>query len=337
MIPCDDLEGALDLLCPMHLLLDDNGRIRQAGPTLRKLRPASSFVGQMFLEVFDLNRPKSVTSFEPLMQKAGTKLHLTFRDHPQTELKGVLVPRRGGRGAIVNLSFGISILDAVKDYALNSSDFSATDLTVELLYLVEAKSAAMEALRGLNLRLQGARQEAEKRADTDALTGLSNRGAADQKLRQLVQMQSRFAVMHLDLDFFKAVNDSLGHAAGDVVLQHVAQAMSAETRASDMVARVGGDEFLLIFDRVVSVSFLNAIAKRLIAKIEEPIVYGDKICRVSASAGTALWDGLRADDPARLLREADVALYAAKKAGRGRHFVFDDAMLERSDALRFAG
>ncbi len=125
-----------------------------------------------FWPCFELLRPRSVTTVPGLMAAAGGRLHLRFRDEPRTALKGLIAPLPNRSGAVVNLSFGISILDAVRDYALTSADFSGTDLAIELLYLVEAKSAAMEASRSLNLRLQGAMLEAEEQAYTDTLTGL---------------------------------------------------------------------------------------------------------------------------------------------------------------------
>ena len=152
------------------------------------------------------------------------------------------------------------------DYALVSSDFAATDLAIEMLYLVEAKSAAMEASRKLNLRLQGAMIAAEEQAFTDTLTGLKNRRAMDHVLARLIEAGREFALMHIDLDFFKAVNDTLGHAAGDHVLQNVARIMVEETRSDDTVARVGGDEFVILFDGLTDRETLVRVAERIIQK-----------------------------------------------------------------------
>ena len=219
MTDTQELAGLLETLCPMFLLVDQKGCIGQAGPTLQTLRPELPLVGQGFLDVFELIRPRTVTTVPALTSMAGAKLHLKFRDEPRTTLKGLVAPLQQSGGAVINLSFGISILDAVRDYALTSADFSGTDLAIELLYLVEAKSAAMEASRSLNLRLQGAMLAAEEQAYTDTLTGLKNRRAMDHVLGHLISTNSAFALMHLDLDFFKSVNDRLGHAAGDYVLQ----------------------------------------------------------------------------------------------------------------------
>ena len=322
MIHRQDLKGILDILCPMHVLLDRTGHIVSVGHTLQKLRPEEAMPGNRFLELFELNRPRAVANMNGLLAVSGAKLHLLFRDSPRTALKGVVVPLPDGDGAIVNLSFGISVLDAVRDYALTSADFSATDLAIELLYLVEAKSAAMEASRKLNLRLQGAKIAAEEQAFTDTLTGLKNRRALDHILSRLTVTDIPFAMMNLDLDFFKAVNDTLGHAAGDHVLQQAARIMVEETREDDMVARVGGDEFVLLFMNLTDRARLSRIARRLIDRLEEPVPFDGQNCRISASIGTVLSDQSDQRDPADLLHKADVALYASKRAGRACHTLY---------------
>ena len=162
MMKTDDLAALLETLCPMFVLVDESGCIRQVGPTLQKLRPDQPMMGKGFLDLFELVRPRMVTTIPALMSTAGGRLHLRFQDEPRTALKGLIAPLPACGGAVINLSFGISILDAVRDYALTSADFSGTDLAIELLYLVEAKSAAMEASRSLNLRLQGAMLAAEE-------------------------------------------------------------------------------------------------------------------------------------------------------------------------------
>ena len=332
-INSSQLADVLDLLCPMYVLLDETGHICRVGPTLQKLRADQPMKGQRFLELFELNRPKAVSSFTGLMKTSGAKLHLRFRDEPQTGLKGSIVALPGASGAIINLSFGISVLEAVRDYALNSADFSATDLTIELLYLVEAKSAAMAASRTLNLRLQGMMIAAEEQAFTDTLTGLKNRRALDHVLGRMVTSGKAFALMNLDLDYFKAVNDTMGHAAGDHVLQQAARIMVEETRGDDIVARVGGDEFVLIFGELTDRKNLQRVADRLIELLEQPISFGNQTCRISASAGTVIWCNEGEPKASDLLYEADLALYAAKRAGRACHkFYTPEMRTEKQDS-----
>lgn len=326
MMTVEQLAVLAAKIAPMYVMLNAKGDIERVGPTLQKLRPDQDWSGQPFLEVFELRRPRSIRNMTDLLETSGVKLHMQFRDDPQTGLKGVLAPLPKARGAFVNLSFGISVLDAVRDYDLTSADFSATDLTIEMLYLVEAKSAAMEASRQLNLRLQGAKIAAEEQAFTDTLTGLKNRRAMDHILGRMISTGRDFSLMQVDLDFFKAVNDTMGHAAGDAVLQKVASIMVDCTRNSDTVARVGGDEFVLIIDGLVDHAQLENIASRLIAQLEEPIPFGGQMCQISASIGTVLSPASVSIDAAQLLNEADVALYAAKRAGRACHYFYEPGM-----------
>jgi diguanylate cyclase (GGDEF)-like protein len=166
------------------------------------------------------------------------------------------------------------------------------------------------------MRLQGAKIAAEEQAFTDTLTGLKNRRAMDHVLGRLIATNKSFALMHLDLDFFKAVNDTMGHAAGDHVLQHIAQIMVEEVRKDDTVARVGGDEFVLIFQNIGKRETLSRIASRLIEKMEKPIPFGGQDCKVSASIGIVLSSDYDAPTAAELLTDADEALYASKRRGR---------------------
>lgn len=310
--------AAAGILMPMHVWLAPDTTIRRVGPTLEKLRADSPLAGRPFRDVFEIRRPRNACALTGLPQSDGTPLHLAFRDPPSTAFRGIVIALDGAQGALVNLSFGISVLQAVTEYGLTIGDFAATDLTVEMLYLVEAKSAVMEETRNLNQRLQNARIVAEEQAHTDTLTGLQNRRAMDHVLTGLIEAKRPFALMHLDLDFFKSVNDRHGHAAGDQVLRHAARILREETRHRDAVLRVGGDEFVLIFDDLVDAARLDAIACRIIARLEEPITIDNDICRISASIGTTLstrYGRPRADT---MLHDADMALYESKRQGRAR-------------------
>jgi len=323
------LETALDVLCPMHLVLSETGKVVHAGPTVQKLQPDSSLVGCGFLDVFDLKRPRTITTMAQLRHTAGTKLHLQLRAPPHTEIKGVLMPAPEPGHSILNLSFGISVVDAVTDFALTSADFAATDLTVEMLYLVEAKSAAMDASRKLNLRLQGARIAAEEQAFTDTLTGLKNRRAMDHVLARHVEWGTRFGLMQVDLDWFKAVNDTLGHAAGDYVLQNVARIMVEETRESDTVARVGGDEFVIILPYANGARVLENIGCRIIDQLSRPMKFQGEDCQISASIGIAFFDPQSPTSVAEIMDDADVALYASKNSGRATQTIYHPSLRNR--------
>ena len=325
----EPLAGALDVLCPMHLHLDTDGRVLHAGPTLSKAL-GRHLAGREFAQLFEIERPHTIRSVDQMMQAAGQKLHLRLRQPPHTRLKAVLAAHPLGAGALMDLSFGISILDAVRDFRLNGADFAPTDLTIEMLYLVEANSAAMEASHSLTDRLQQAIKRAEEQAFTDTLTGLKNRRAFDQQLAHLIEGKQDFSLMHLDLDFFKQVNDTMGHAAGDHVLQQVARVMREETRGDDIVARVGGDEFILIFPKLVNRSRLSEVAARMIARIEQPIPFEGKDAKISASGGLVRSVDYDAPDADQLIGDADQALYASKGNGRSCFTFFGDLPVKQA-------
>lgn len=311
------LSAALHLLMPMHIHLDDKARILQAGPTLAKLQPKVLTPGAPFFDLFEVQRRRHSQSLQNLISLQGIMLHLRLKQAPFTALKGTFAPLE--HGGLLNLSFGISVLDAVRDFSLTASDFAPTDLTIEMLYLIEAKSAAMEASRRLNARLQGAMIAAEEQAFTDTLTGLKNRRAVDHVLNRITSTQTAYAVMHLDLDYFKAVNDTLGHAAGDHVLQHVARILIEETRKEDTVARFGGDEFVLIFRGAISKRQLRNVAARLITRLEQPILFEGSRCQISASIGISRSIDYPLPEIQKMLAAADEALYESKRNGRAQH------------------
>lgn len=307
----------LNQLMPMHIVVSQTGHIRHVGPTAGKLLGAGAMTDQRLLEIFELKRPGGIDTIEKLRGLCGQRLHLRLRNQVETGLQGIVMPA-GEADLILNLSFGIGVLDAVNDFNLTGLDFAVTDQAIEMLFLVEAKSAVTAELRQLNSRLQGARETAEVQAQTDELTGLSNRRALDMQLAQYVSRDHRFSLMHIDLDYFKEVNDTHGHAAGDHVLREVARLLREQTRAGDTVARAGGDEFVVLFPDLTDVALLKDIAMRIIGRLEEPIVFGDVICRISGSIGTTvseLYDHLDAE---RMLADADEALYASKHAGRAQ-------------------
>ena len=173
--------AAIDHLMPMNLLVLPSGHIGRVGPTIAKLRKNEDLTGQQFLEVFELRRPRrNILNYSDLCTLSGANLRLRFRTSPTTSLKGTLLELPGEPGLLFNLSFGLSVVEAVQKYGLTNGDFSPTDLAIEMLYIVEAKTAVMEESQKLNLCLHRARLAAEEQASTDALTGLKNRRAMDQ-------------------------------------------------------------------------------------------------------------------------------------------------------------
>lgn len=168
------------------------------------------------------------------------------------------------------------------------------------------------------------RHQAEARARAlgyyDGLTQIANRRAFDEMLvavlAQPLEADQSHAVMMLDLNGFKQINDLHGHAIGDVVLQAVARRLADSVRASDLAARFGGDEFALILPEAGDAVTVEAIARRICVAIEAPIEIDGRQHRVSAGIGIAMHRG-EPTEPAELVRRADAALYAAKADGGG--------------------
>ena len=315
---------ALDQLMPMHLCVSPLGQIVSAGSTLAKLFPEMSLLAQSLFDLFEVRRPGGISCMADLIAHAGQRLYLALIGCALPAMRGIVVPCAKGQGVLLNLSFGIGVIDAVRHHSLTDADFAPTDLTVELMYLVEAKSAVMDELRNLNLRLQGAKVAAEEQALTDTLTGLRNRRALENELALLARQSTPFCLMHIDLDYFKAVNDTLGHAAGDHVLREVAKVLCAETRAGDTVARVGGDEFVVVLPALADAVILHQIALRIINRLGIPMDFESQPCRIAASIGMTISSQYPTPDIERMFSDADQALYASKRAGRGRSTLFQD-------------
>lgn len=317
-----EMNHFLNALCPLHVVVDPTGHIASLGATMGLLRDPADMVGARFLEVFQLLRPRGIETMGDLVNSAGSTLQLRFRAPPATSFKAILATLPDRSGAVVNFSFGISIVDAVREYHLTSKDFAPTDLAVEMLYLAEAKSTALDASRKLNSRLEGAKIAAQEQAFTDTLTGVKNRRALEHVLARQIMSGRPFALMHMDLDRFKQVNDTFGHAAGDFVLQQVARVMVEEIRREDTVARVGGDEFVLIFDGLREDRDLEDLSERLIRRLSRPILFEGNRCEISASLGTTLSENYPQPIAAQMLADADQALYISKNNGRGCYSFF---------------
>ncbi|WP_127501467.1 putative bifunctional diguanylate cyclase/phosphodiesterase [Actinoplanes solisilvae] len=173
-----------------------------------------------------------------------------------------------------------------------------------------------------------------RQARHDTLTGLPNRAALVELLRAALDesrlIGSDVAVLFIDLDGFKMVNDSLGHPVGDELLIRVAERIQATIRGRDVVARLGGDEFVVILRDVDGFATATATAERIVDQLGRPFRMGGNNTAISASIGIALAnaDALSVDD---LLRRADMAMYEAKAGGRSQYTIFNDDVSDRLD------
>ena len=184
-------------------------------------------------------------------------------------------------------------------------------------------------VRRYNEMLEQANARLRHAATHDALTGLPNRVLLADRLRQAIarasRQQMRFAVLVVDLDRFKAVNDSLGHIAGDELLQEVARRLSGLLRKEDSLARLGGDEFVLLINEVSTPQDAEEVARKVLSQVALPVQLAGLDVHVSPSVGISLCpdDGV---DSETLLQHADAAMYHAKKKGRNTFQFFAPAM-----------
>ncbi|MCV2886284.1 EAL domain-containing protein [Aestuariibacter sp. AA17] len=166
-------------------------------------------------------------------------------------------------------------------------------------------------------------------ASYDSLTGLPNRtlllDRVNHAIDQCKRQQKALGLFFIDLDRFKQVNDSLGHKAGDELLEIIAQRLKALLRQDDTVARLGGDEFVVVLENVKEPSKLSALASEMISVLEAPVTLGQQVVSVSSSIGIALFPGDAADAES-LLRNADIAMYHAKEQGRSGYQYFTEHM-----------
>jgi diguanylate cyclase (GGDEF)-like protein/PAS domain S-box-containing protein len=179
-----------------------------------------------------------------------------------------------------------------------------------------------------------------RQAFEDSLTGLANRALFRDRISHAFALESRslptVAVLMIDLDGFKSINDSMGHGAGDEALKEIAARIARSARPGDTIARLGGDEFAVLLEGLSDLSYAHEVAKRILDLVRQPLTIQGTSVQVSASIGIAVSDHLECT-PESLIRDADTAMYVAKTNGRDRFARFEPAMHARATQhLRFS-
>ncbi|RUX94705.1 EAL domain-containing protein [Mesorhizobium sp. M7D.F.Ca.US.004.03.1.1] len=195
------------------------------------------------------------------------------------------------------------------------------DVTSDVL-LNETLVRERQLTESKNAELNLAKAHIEHAALHDSLTGLPNRRYLDELLAENGEPDRHTALLHLDLDRFKQINDTLGHAAGDAMLMHASNVIKANADAADFVARIGGDEFVVV-SHGLDDDQLSALADRIIEAMRQPVDYRGHPCRFGVSIGIAANSGV---DARQLLVNADLALYRAKSRGRNRYEFFNEEL-----------
>ena len=203
------------------------------------------------------------------------------------------------------------------------------------IYWVEARIAPVKNEQGVTSHYVAVKMDITEQKQTheriaylahhDLLTNLPNRllffDRVNQSLAQAQRQGSRLAVMYIDLDKFKPINDSCGHAAGDYVLQQVAQRMESCVRHSDTVGRIGGDEFVVLLPDITAPERVIQVAEKIRQTLKQPIEFGDRFFEISSSIGIALYPD-HGDTVDQLALCADCAMYQAKESGRDRVILY---------------
>jgi diguanylate cyclase (GGDEF)-like protein len=177
------------------------------------------------------------------------------------------------------------------------------------------------------------RAEIEDMSSVDALTGVANRRAFERELERNVRPGADLALLLVDLDNLKSINDSVGHSVGDEVLRGTAARIQGCLRTTDIVSRLSGDEFAVLLPRAGDRDDVEVIARRIVEAVQEPYPVDVLSCTISASAGVAMMEGDAA--PGELLRNADVALTCAKREGKCRYVIYR-AEVHSSEVERIA-
>ena len=229
---------------------------------------------------------------------------------------------------IVVLSGLVAGLYALSLYRLGLFGTDHVFLLPVLLCVALAFAGKARIVQAEIERITETDEQTRYRTMTDALTGLPNRAQFLEQVARAIQCSRangdvQFAILFIDLDGFKPINDRLGHKAGDAVLRHTAKRFQACMRKGDIVGRYGGDEFALLVNHVAGPADAMHVAERVLAKLKEPIDVGEPVM-VGASIGIALSTNLH-ERPEDMIRDADGAMYRAKAQGKNQYVFSDQA------------
>ncbi len=224
-------------------------------------------------------------------------------------------------GLFVTIGLTVIVSWGIGDSAFLLGNALQMGILAEMVGLAMALSARIRVMQAEKLELTLRSRVLAEAAATDALTGVANRNGLEEGAREILGRPGEHALMLLDLDRFKRINDSSGHAAGDALLKTVAGRLRQQLRESDLIARSGGDEFVVLLGASPARAQLEAMARRLCERLSEPVSWEGKELAISASIGVALWpqDGHSLED---LMLAADRAMYHSKRE-RGSYAFFD--------------
>lgn len=261
--------------------------------------------------------------------RGGTAMLELFLDDPLIKIVGIIDVNPQAPGLAIAAKQGIQNFTDLAKAIEASRPCLAFNLTGDdnVTCYAEAQLGNSNVIGGFQARflwkvitrLKQTNEQILKLAQHDTLTALPNRILFHDRLNQAMTRASRdrgsFAVLFIDLDDFKIVNDTFGHDAGDALLHEAAKRITACVRKSDTVARMGGDEFTVIISNVRTPASVERVAKKIVANLASEFDLNGKICSVSASIGIALYPD-NGETAAQLVKVADDAMYTAKYSGK---------------------
>ena len=326
--------GLVDKAYPFHLVLDDDLVVVAAGTSIMQLHD-DALLGRRLVDLFKLDTPKVVATFEAFAKQSRALFLLRSTTVDGLILRGQMLFDDEARRLVFVGSPWVTETATFASLGLTLDDFAVSDAVVDYVLLLQNQLTSLNEARAMAERLRETANQLSHQAYHDTLTGLVNRTKLVSQLQAAVNRydgESDLAVLMMDLDGFKAVNDSFGHSAGDAVLEIIGKRLESVGRRGDIIARFGGDEFAM----VVGASrrrdhdggaTAQQLADRVLAAINEPVSlpsnWGISV-PLSVSIGIAHATGRETAE--ELLRNADLAMYAAKGDGKSRHATFTPAM-----------
>ena len=311
--------GNFEVLLPFHVLLDTKGVIQSAGLPLTKLLGAKTLIGRHVDSVLKVVKPRNIDLSGGARDGFGKRLTVAFsalgeRADARAFGMTIAVTVVGEPHVLLALTPGVNARNFIENHGLKISDLGPSDGSADILPLLAMQEEMLEDSKRKSASLAAARDVAERLANHDALTGLPNRRALMRELKRAMD-KGTVNVLHMDLDRFKEINDTFGHAAGDAALKHAAACLREVMGDDVLTARLGGDEFIAALEGTRPDAELRALARRLVATMTETFEFGGEALAVGASVGIATKtqdDVLSAE---ALLHHADLALYKAKRLG----------------------
>lgn len=281
---------------------------------------------------------------EVVQAKSGEDAVLLFqKNHPDLVILDVMMAGMGGFECarqirqvnpedwipIIFLSADVNDESIARGIEAGGDDYltkPCSDITLE------AKIKAMQRISKMRLELIKKTDELNRISTTDVLTGLYNRFHFEKVIRKKMAAAQRYnhnmALLFVDLDHFKTINDSFGHGVGDILLKEVASRLLKCTRIDDFIARIGGDEFVIILSQISNHLAAGEVAQKIVDELAKEYRINGVDIKISASVGVTCYPE-QPGDAATIIQNADIAMYAAKELGKNNFQYFTDALSER--------